>query len=52
MKFIKHSVKKLLVHRQHREYDKMVAERNLSYDKWIQIQEKTLQLTLIFQKLT
>lgn len=38
MKFIKKNIKKVLVHRRHKKYAKIVSD--LSYDKWIQIQER------------
>lgn len=50
MKFIKQNIKKVLINRCHREYAKMVNERNLSYDKWIKIQEKNITIdTLILR---
>lgn len=44
MKFIKKSLKRVLVQRQHRVYEKMVREKNLSYDQWIRQQEKKIEI--------
>lgn len=44
MKFIKKSLKRVLVQRQHRVYEKMVQEKNLSYDQWIRQQEKKIEI--------
>lgn len=44
MKFIKKNLKKVLVQRQHRAYEKMVREKNLSYDQWIRQQEKKIEI--------
>ena len=40
MKFIKERIKKVLVHRRYKKYAKIVSDSDLSYDKWIQIQER------------
>lgn len=40
MKFIKEGIKKVLVHRRYKKYAKIVSDSDLSYDKWIQIQER------------
>lgn len=47
MKFIKQSIRKVLVHKCHREYRRLVSERNLSYGKWIQLQEKNLAINTL-----
>lgn len=44
MKFIKKSLKRVLVQRQHRVYEKMVREKSLSYDQWIRQQEKKIEI--------
>lgn len=44
MKFIKQSLKKVLIQRQHRVYERIVQEKSLSYDQWIRQQEKKIQI--------
>lgn len=44
MKFIKKSLKSILVQRQHRIYEKMVRDKDLSYDQWIRQQEEKIEI--------
>lgn len=44
MNFIKKGLKKALVQRQHHRYEKMVQEKNLSYEKWIIQQEEKIKI--------
>lgn len=40
MKIVKENIKKVLIHRRHKKYAKIVNDSILSYDKWIQTQER------------
>lgn len=44
MKFIKKGLKNILVQRQHRIYEKMVRDKDLSYDQWIRQQEEKIEI--------
>ncbi len=44
MGFIKHGIKKALIHIRHEKYRKRVSDCRLSYDKWIKIQEQNLKI--------
>ena len=44
MEFIKKSLKMALIRRQHRLYEKMVRDKDLSYDQWIRQQEEKIRI--------
>lgn len=44
MKSIRQSLKKVLIQRQHRAYEKKVQEKKLSYDQWIRQQEEKIEI--------
>lgn len=48
MAFIKRKLKQILIGRQHKIYEKEVADKNLSYDRWIREQEKNVGIEDIF----
>lgn len=44
MASLKQKLKQILINRQHKLYEKEIAEKNLTYDSWIQLQEKKLEV--------
>lgn len=44
MASLKQKLKQVLINRQHKLYEKETAEKNLTYDSWIKIQEKNVEI--------
>lgn len=42
--YLKQKLKQVLINRQHKLYEKETAEKNLTYDSWIKIQEKNVEI--------
>ena len=44
MTFFRQKIKQKLIEKQHKNYNKEVLKRNITYDKWIEEKEKTLKI--------
>ena len=41
---LKQNIKKILVEKQHREYEALLSEKKMSYEDWIKKQEETIKV--------
>lgn len=51
MTFFRQKIKQKLIEKQHKIYNKEVLERNITYDKWIEEQEKTFQIDFTIEEI-